>query len=433
MPTTTRPPGLLAYLSLAALSASAARRRIASEIARGGPDAKRLPERLGRSPRPRPDGPLIWLHAAEPEQEGALASLARRIGEDHPEATFLITADPQADAPQSPAVELPPNAIPHLVPLESSGPVAAFLDHWRPDVALWAGARLRPALLHETARRDIPLWMIGAERPPPEPGAWRRFPGLTASVLRGFTGILATDEGAARALVEAGARKARTLIVGPFEEEPVTPPCNLRERDMLGALLQARPVWFAVGIPEAEEAAVLAAHRAASRTAHRLLLILAPADPARGPGLAAKFAMAGLSVALRSVDGEPDRATEVMVADGEGELGLWYRLAPITFMGGTLLAAQGGGRTPLEPAALGSAILHGGETGPHASTYRRFHDAGAAREVGNAASLGRALAELLSPDKAASLAHAAWSVSTGGAEVSERVRGIVSDALTDAT
>jgi 3-deoxy-D-manno-octulosonic-acid transferase len=420
-----RPLGLLAYLSLAALSAPAARRRISGEIARGGPEAARLSERLGQPSARRPEGPLIWLHACEPTQEGALSDLARRIAEVHPEAGFLVTTEAPAVGP----VRLPQRAARQLLPLDSGGPVASFLDHWHPDLALWAGTSLRPALIHETARRGTRLWLIDATGAPPEAAAWRRFSGLTGSTLRCFDGILATHEGAATALVEAGAVRGQVTVGGPLEEVAVTPQCNLRERDLLGELLKARPVWFAVDVPKAEEAAVLSAHRAAARMAHRLLLILAPADPARGPGLAAKFATAGLSVALRSVEGEPEAATEVFVADSEGELGLWYRLAPVSYMGGTLAPGQGGGRSPLEPAALGSAILHGPETGPHAASYARFRAAEAARGVADAAGLGEALSELLSPDKAAAMAHAAWRVSTGGAEVSERVLALVSEVL----
>lgn len=424
-----RPAGLLAYLSLTALSVPAARRRIAAEMARGGAGAARLAEQLGRSAEPRPDDTLLWLHASDPVQAAALTGLARLIAGDHPEFGFLMTCPPEIAAAAE-AAPLPPRTLWQIVPLDSGGTAGDFLDHWRPDLLLWAGATLRPALLAEAARRAIPLWMIDAASAPPEPPAWRRFPGLTAAVLRGFDGILATDDDAARALVEAGARKASVQTAGRLEEETPAPPCNLRERDTLAEVLQARPVWLAAAVPEDEEAAVLATFRAAARIAHRLMLILAPADPERGPRLAAKFAMAGLSVALRSADGEPTRATEVFVADGEGEYGLWYRLAPVTYMGGTLLADQGGGRSPLEPAALGSAILHGPHTGPQEGLYRRFAAAGAARPVAEPSELAEALAELLSPDRAAELAHAAWNVSTGGAEVSGRVRTIVSEALT---
>lgn len=420
----TRPPGLRAYLSLGSLGAFAARRRMAGEIARGGTEAARLPERLGQPGLRRPEGPLIWLHASGPAQDRALAALAGRLGTVHEAASFLLTTEGEPVR-----AALPPRALHQFVPNDTGGAVRAFLDHWRPDVALWAGTRLRPALIDEAARRGIRISLIDAAGAPAPDRGWRRFARLNAATLGQFDRLLATDEGAASELLAAGAPAGAVEIAGPLEEEVATPACNIRERDAIATALKARPVWLAVAVPPEEEDAVIAAHRTAGRLAHRLLLILVPSSPGRGPALAAALTDEGFTVALRSVEGEPDAATEVFVADSEGDLGLWYRLAPVTYMGGTLHPGAGGGRSPLEPAALGSAILHGPETGPNAPVYGRFWSADAARGVSGAAGLGEALSELLSPDRAAALAHAAWRVSTGGADMTERVMALVAEAL----
>ncbi|MCX7643967.1 MAG: 3-deoxy-D-manno-octulosonic acid transferase [Rhodobacteraceae bacterium] len=421
-----RPPGLLAYLSLRSLGSVGARRRIAGEIAHGGAEAARLPERMGQPTLRRPEGPLVWLHASGPAQEGALTEMARRIGEAHEEASVLVTTDAPPTREPGPGGRW----LHQFVPDDAARPVAAFLDHWRPDIGIWAGTALRPALIDEAARRGVPLCLIDAAAAPAPDRGWRRLARLNATALRRFGHVLATDDRAAAELVEAGAAEGAVEVAGPLEEEAPIPPCNLQERDALAAILKGRPVWLAVGVPETEEGTVITAHRNAARLAHRLMLILVPADPARGATLAAALANFGFAVALRSADGEPDAATEILVADGEGDLGLWYRLAPVTYMGGTLVPGpEGGTRSPLEPAALGSAILHGPATGAHAALYARFAEAGGARVVAGPGTLGEALSELLSPDRAAALAHAAWRVSTGGADMNERVLALVAGAL----
>ncbi len=421
----SRPPGLVAYLSLAALGASTARRRIAGEIARGGAEAARLSERLGQPSQRRPDGRLIWLHACAVVQEKPLLDLAERIADSHPDASFLLTTD----ASLTLDTDLPPYVIHQYVPHEASAPVRAFLDHWRPDIALWAGTSLRPALIHEAVSRGTMLHLVDAAGAPDAIRGWKGWSGLARATLRGFETILATDDAAAEELAEAGADPDAIVVAGPLEEEAATLPYNLRERDAIGAILKARPVWLANSVTEAEEEIVIAAHQKAVRQAHKLLLILVPADPNRGPELANRLAAQGLTVARRSVEGEPDASTEVFVADSEGELGLWYRLAPITFMGGTMDPDEDGGRSPLEPAALGSAILHGPMLGRNKAVYGRFWSAHAARGTTDADSLGAALSELLSPDKAATMAHAAWRISTGGADMNERVLALVADGL----
>jgi len=416
-----RTPGLLAYQSLAALNAPTARRRVLAEIARGAAGSERLAERLGQASQVRPKGPLVWLHAASLAQEVAIWDLIRHLGTVLPDAGFLLTSD---TAPQR--TDLPPRCQHQFVPYEAGGSVASFLDHWRPAAGLWAGNGLRPALIHAAVDCGVPMTLIDAGAEPIGPGGWPRLVGAT---LRIFDRVLAVDERAAETLRDAGAEAAAIEIAGPLQQEVPTPLFSQRERNALAAALKARPIWLAALVTPAEEDAVIMAQRLAQRLAHRLLLVLVPDDAARGPELARRLGEAGLSVALRSVEGEPDATTEVLVADSDGELGLWYRLAPVTFLGGTLDLAGSGGRSPLEPAALGSAVLHGPGTGPHAATYARFTQAAAARLVTSGSELGEALSDLLSPDRAAAMAHSAWRVSTLGAGVFERIAELIAGAL----
>ena len=189
----------------------------------------------------------------------------------------------------------------------------------------------------------------------------------------------------------------------------------------MAAALNTRPVWLAAGVPEAEEAAVIAAHRAALRLAHRLLLILVPENPDRAATLAAQMEEAeGWTVAQRAREEEPDAETAVYLPDSTQEYGLWYRLAPVTFVGGSL-GGQGAIRNPMEAAALGSAIIYGPRAGGFGAAFGRLGAARAARAVGSAADLAEALAEVLAPDRAARLAQAAWTVASDGAEVTDRV------------
>lgn len=413
------PIGLIIYRMLASLRTPFLHRRI---VRRHPEMAERMPERLGRPSADRPKGQLIWLHASSAGKEAALCGLARRLGEYDPELSFLMTTE----RPMTHSGELPPRLIHQYAPLDAGRPIASFLDHWRPDILLWVGTKLRPALILESARRGSSMSLIDAATAPVDLQGWQR---LASHALRAFDNILATDPGAKQAVYDAGATPKSVEVVGPLQEEAESLPHNNSERNAIGSALRARPVWLATSVHKAEDDIIVAAHKMATRVAHRLLLILSPADWQRGPDIAQDLANQGFEVALRSVEGEPDNSTDIFIADGEADLGLWYRLAPVSFMGNTLTNDGSGGRTPLEPAALGSAILHGPHTGRHAASYARFTEAGAARLVTSEEDLGDALATLLAPDKAATMAHAAWRVSTGGAEMNERVQELISEAL----
>ena len=373
----------------------------------------------GTSRPPRPAGRLIWLHAPGEGLVSPMRALARRLVEEDG-LPVLLTA-PVETEPLPGVVLQPP-------PVDSPVDARAFLDHWRPEIALFAGGQLRPAVMHEAGERQIPMLLVNAKAPAflRERDGW--YPGLMRSALVRFRAILAVDEAAARAFRKGGAALSAVAVTGRMEEEGVVLPGLEAERTALARLLAARPVWFAAGVTEAEEEAVLQAHRKALQHSHRLLLILISKDPARAAILAARFEAEGWAVAQRAQDEEPEPEIEVFIADNPAEYGLWYRLAPVTFLGGSLFG-KGPTRNPMEPAALGSAILHGPRTGTAGPVFVRLGAARATRAVASASDLGDALGDLLAPDRAARLAQAAWGVVSEGAEVTEgvlfRIRAIM--------
>lgn len=357
----------------------------------------------------RPGGPLVWLHVPGALAAPAMRELARRLTEEDG-VTVLMTGGPGLEAEED-AIVLP-------TPADTEAVARAFLDHWRPEVAVFADGELLPALIHEAAERSIALLLVDGREPrlPRERDGW--FPGLMRRTLSRFGHVACIDEAAARAFRKAGAPLSAVAVTGRMEARSAALPCLEAEREALARLLAARPVWFACAVPEAEEPAILTAHRAVLATTHRLLLIVLPEDPARAAALALRFEEEGLTVSQRSLEQEPDPETEVYVVETAAELGLWYRLAPVTFLGGSL-SGEGAVRDPLEVAALGSAILHGPRPGPHGVSMGRLGAARAARAVSSARDLADALGELLAPDRAARLAHAAWAVASDGAEVTD--------------
>lgn len=382
--------------------------------ARGGPQA--LPPRAAR-----PEGALIWLHAGSGARPGSLGQLASRLLRERPALSVLVTTE--ADNPAMPA-DLGPGTFADRLPPDRLADLRPFLDHWRPDLLLMAGASVPPALITEADRRAVPMILADIHLGVEAMRHWRWRRGMASALLRRFTRILAQDPDSAARLRALGARAGSVAMAGRIEETTEPLPCTEAERAALAALLQARPVWLAMACPPAEVEAVIAAHGHAMQLAHRMLLILVPADPAEAPALAERCRREDWIIAERAREQEPDPEVQVLVADGQSELGLWYRLAPVTFMGGTLMPG-GAGRNPFEPAALGSAILHGPHPGPYPEAYARLAEARAARRIDSPRALAEAVSELIAPDRAASLAHNAWAASSGGAEVAERVIQVI--------
>lgn len=373
-------------------------------------------EALVRTPRdsappPRPPGPLIWAHGTGAHDAAALAALAREIAAEAP-ITLLVTG-------QGEVAEAAGEARLMCQPAPGYGRSAtrSFLDHWRPDAALFLGARPSPAQLSATAATcattlvGLPLdQLIHLDR-------------ASRAALRQAAGVWVLNDAAARAARAAGVAPERLRVTAPLRAAPEAPPCIESDRAELAESLAARPVWLAARPLADELPAVLAAHRAVLASAHRALLVLLP-----GPGcpddarLAESLAAEGFSVATRALGEEPRLQTEIYLADrlSPEEDGLWFRLAPLCFLGGTL-SGTGPAQSYAAAAALGSAIACGPHGGDHAPGLARLTAAGAVRALGGECTLSDAIEELLSPDRAAELAHAAWVEMSEGAEVIVRL------------
>ncbi|MDZ4096669.1 MAG: glycosyltransferase N-terminal domain-containing protein [Paracoccaceae bacterium] len=366
----------------------------------------------------RPAGRLIWLHVPDPDAVQGMIELARRLMDEDGHAVLLTS-------PATP--DLPAGLVWQPPPSDTPAQAHAFIDHWRPDVALLSEGELRPALLHEALTRQIPIAMVNGRAPWIGRKGW--WPGLRRGLLGQFRHVLTLDQVSARAFRRAGAAADVVEPLGRLEEPSAALPCTEAERAALARLLGNRPVWLATDLPEAEENAVIEAHRSALRLAHRLLLILVPQDPARVDALTERMETAeGWTVARRAAEDEPESDVEVYIPDIAPEYGLWYRLAPVTFLGGSL-SGPGCLRDPLEPAALGSAIIHGPRPGIYGGVFGRLGAARAARSVGTAGDLAEALGDLLAPDRAARLAQAAWGVASDGVDVTERALTLIRKML----
>lgn len=406
-----------------------AERKLRERLAEGKEDPARINERRGIAGRPRPDGPLIWFHAASVGESVALLELIRQLRDDRGDLSVLVTTGTVTSAAVM-ADRLPDGAFHQFLPLDARPFVRGFLDHWRPDVAVWTESELWPTLICETRARGIPMVLLNARMSKASHDRWRFLRGMARSLLQRFDRALVQDSLTEIYLRRLGLPVERMEVTGTLKEGAAALPVKSSELETMRAEIGGRPVWVAASTHPDEEVKVLEAHRIALRTNPRLLLILVPRHPNRGDEVAALLDAGGWAYTRRSTGEGPEAEAPVYLADTMGELGLWYRLAPVSFVGGSWEPI--GGHNPFEPAALGSAILHGPYVTNFVDIYQRLTEARAARLVSAPQTLAEAVDDLLSPERAAAMAHAAWEVVSAGADVTERAKTVLLDML-DAT
>jgi 3-deoxy-D-manno-octulosonic-acid transferase len=374
---------------------------------------------LETRPRPAPDA-VIWLNAGSESATAAMRELAAHIHALREDIGVVLTCS--GDAALVPE-QL--RLLPLQMPSDTPKALTEFVKHYRPSAVLTCGGPLSPALVQCAHDLKVAVFMAEARRPT-LPRNWTLWPGFSQDVLDKLSRIFLFDEAYKGVWLRLGASPNVLEVTGPLATCPGALLCNDAERSELADRLHLRPVWLAAATPHGEEALVAAAHRDALRLSHRLLLILHPANPARGPALR-DFLSAEFEVALRSEDQKISPETQIYIADTAGERGLWYRLAPVTYMGGSFTQV-GSTLDPMEAAALGSAVLHGPEHGPHRASFRKLFNARGAHAVSATSQLADAVTDTMSPDRAALLAHAAWRVVSDGSEATD----IVARALIEA-
>lgn len=390
------PPALSAYLAataaLSPLAAPVLRRR----LKRGKEDPARWREKLGHASAPRPDGSLVWMHAVGLGEVMALRGLIERMTTRRPGLNILVTSTARSSGEVF-ARNRPEGAIHQFLPLDLPGPARRFLDHWRPDLAVWAEQDLWPGLVHRTHRRGIPLALVNARMDDRAFAARKRARAIYAPLLSHMRLVAAQDDRTAAHLAALGAASPR--VTGSLKA--VAPPLahDAAELARLRTRLGGRTLWLAASTHAEDEAAALAAHARLRDSDPTALLILAPRIPDRAPDIAKAAASHGLTTARRSAKEDPAPGTAVWIADTFGELGLWYRLCPAALVGGSFGPVQG--HNPWEPARLGCAILHGSNTANFAADYAALAAAQATREVTDAATLAAALQDPTLPDRAA--------------------------------
>jgi len=394
-------------------------------LARGKEDGSRLGERMGIAGRARPAGPLVWVHAASVGESLSVLPLIDRVLARLPAAHVLVTTGTVTSSKLM-AQRLPSRAFHQFVPVDAAPWVARFLDHWRPDAALWVESELWPNLLLEAKAQRIPLALVNARLSARSFRGWRRWRSAARKLTGAFTLVLAQSEADAARYRALGA----AIVSVPGNLKYASPPLPADEAKLaaMRAAFGARPVWLAASMHPGEEMQIVAAVRLIRALVPNALAVVAPRHPEKGEAIAAAMRADDVAIKRRAAGGMPDDETDIYVADTLGELGVFYRLAGAAFVGGSFIAH--GGQNPIEPALLGVPVFHGPHMQNFADVAAAFDKAGAARAVKDGDALAAQIAPLLSrPELRVRMGEAARAAAEAERGVIERVMAALEPLL----
>ena len=333
---------------------------------------ERRAERYGLSDVARPEGQLVWFHAASVGETNAILPVIEGLKAKRPNLSFLLTTGTRTSARLA-KERLGETAIHQFVPLDTPTFAKRFIEHWRPDAAAFTESEIWPNLIVETSAAGIPLLLINARISKRSYQRWRKRPGLSAPLFNRFDLVLSQNQRFARWFKELGARSV--TIAGNLKIDAPPLPVDMRAYEQLAQSVSGRRGYIAASTHPGEEELIADAHRIIAKQFEGFLTVIAPRHPERGPAIAEMLKARGLRVAQRSLNALPEASTDIYIADTIGEMGTLYALCPIAFIGGSLV--DKGGQNPIEAIRHGAAVL----SGPSGTNFRDVYDALLAKDA----------------------------------------------------
>ncbi|MCB1866059.1 MAG: lipid IV(A) 3-deoxy-D-manno-octulosonic acid transferase [Chromatiales bacterium] len=321
----------------------------------------------------------VWLHAVSVGEVQAVVPLVRELRKLNPEMPVTVTTTTPTGWRR--VVEAMGEGVVHrFTPYDAPFAVRKFLERVRPRCVIIVETEIWPNLLAECRRRSVPVALANARLSQRSARGYARFPRLIRAALNAFSLIAAHDEPDAQRFRDLGATEGIVRVTGNIKfDQPL--PASRREQSqaLRRALGLDGHVWIAASTHEGEDEQILAAFGKVRSRVADCRLILVPRHPERFARVGQLVSRHGFETVLRSEQRPCAATTEVFVLDSMGELPLFYGLADLAFVGGSLV--RGGGHNVLEPAALGVPVLFGPHMFNFAGIARVLLDGEGAREV----------------------------------------------------
>ena len=327
---------------------------IKKRIEIGKEDKKRFNERIGRPTKERPEGKLIWFHGASVGESVSMLPLINKLLEANPDAHIMVTTGTTTSADIM-AKRLPNRAFHQYIPIDNPSFTKRFIKYWQPNLVLWFESDFWPAMLSSIKRRNIPLILVNGRISNKSFKRWQQFDFISKELLSCFTFCLGQSEEDAYRLRVLGAKDSTCLGNLKFAGLPI--PVDEEKKQEIISQIGDKQV-FCISSTHANEEQMLGKHFNRLLEKHpNTFIIIAPRHPNRGNDIKQQIQDLGFTVSLRSNEEKITAKTQVYIADTIGELGIWYGISPIVFIGGSLIPH--GGQNFMEPSRLKDAVIVG--------------------------------------------------------------------------
>jgi 3-deoxy-D-manno-octulosonic-acid transferase len=346
---------------------------------------------------------VLWIHAVSVGEVNCCLQLIRALEPRLPNIKIVVSTTTTTGMGELQR-KLPPEVGKIYYPIDRRVYVRRALNSLHPEAIILVEAEIWPNFLWRAGDMNIPLFLVNARLSDRSYRGYRRFGFLFRPLFASFAGVGAQNEKDAERLRRLGCQASAVRIVGSLKFESA----KLDERRPVDAraLLQhlgVRPgarVLLGGSTHPGEEALLAEQFLRLRARFPDLFLVLVPRHFERGKEVGRELSERGLRFVYRNELANLTRPrsgpVDCLLVNTTGELKCFYEQASVIFVGKSLLAE--GGQNPIEPGALGKAMVFGPRMNNFAEVARSFVSHQGAVQVRDAAELERVLGELLADE-----------------------------------
>ncbi len=356
--------------------------------------------------RPKDTQKLLWIHGASVGEAQSSLILINRLLDTFPNISIILTTGTLTSANLMDK-RLPERAFHQFCPLDNPKYIKKFTNHWKPDTALWMESELWPNMLQELKKQNIPAILVNAHISTKTFKHWKYFPSFSKKILGTFDKILCQSNDDKKLFDSLGAKK--TIVTGNIKYSATPLACNQEDLTSIRDATTKRNICLYASTHEGEEELACKTHKSLKKRIPNILTIIVPRHPERRENITQSCSSHPLKISFRGKNKNlPNPEDDIYIADTLGELGLFYTLSPIAYIGRSLSNDGGGGHNPIEAAQLNCAVIHGSNVQNLKDIYNQMHKSNAALTVHNETELEDILYDLLhNADYCKTMQHAA--------------------------
>ncbi len=359
---------------------------------------KRYVEKLGHGFKERPVGDIIWVHALGLGETLSLVFFLNKLSQTFKDKTILFTTSTFNSYIAFAKLTVNKNIIHQFAPVDSQIALRRFLYFWNPRMVLISELDLWPLRSMEVKKLEIPLVLFNSRMNEKKKNDRRIIYNIFKRTLSEFDHIFLQDEESVKYFKYFGVSENKLSICGPFKSAGTDLYVDKAIKKRMKNIFSNKIVWIAASLHSDEEIEILESFKLTKEKLPNLTLVMVPRSPEFFQITKKRCLKYSKKVSVRRSENDfPERDTEILIVATIGELGTWYKLASIAFIGNSLdLKSIKTGKNPFEAVQSGCFVIHGPKMlEPGFSILKEL---GVAEEVSNKFEISGALVKYASPE-----------------------------------